>query len=163
MASMRERRLLKTAAGAMQPGETVELIAMARLSSAKETVRRNAAGAAAGMAASLLASAVTGGTVMGTMAFAPQDVYLVLSDRQLMFFEANPSTGGPGRYLVGFPRSGLRVLEFASGFFLKMLLDLGSGSAPMLLTFPPIPPKIRRNARALAAALPPAAGTAPRY
>lgn len=86
-----------------------------------------------------------------------KEVYLVLTDRQLLFFHAVRATGGPGKHLASFSRAAVTSTEATAsglGLFVNLRITAEGMDRPVRLQFPPIPPNLRKEARALAAALP---------
>jgi hypothetical protein len=130
----------------MQVGETVLLTAGAKVGSLSETAAKTAV-------ASVVAGALSGGAFM--VGFSQREAYIVLTDRQLLLFEADVHTGGPGKHLVSLPRELVTVAELKVGvLFVKMQLNIQAWGQGLKLTFPPIPPSTRRRGVELANALP---------
>ncbi len=148
MGERRNQKLITAAARLMGPGEQVELITLAKLGSAPA-----AAAVAASVAAGVVAGLLGGGS--GFVGFARRAVYIVLTDRQLLFFEAVQSTGGPGRHLASFRRAFVTCHEPASTTLgaVKLRVDIKDLNQPLDLIFPPLPPALREQARQLAVAL----------
>jgi hypothetical protein len=149
MGNRRNRKLLSSAAPLMAPGEQVQLIACAKLGSAP--VAANVVG---GVAAAVALSVLGGGA--GFVGFAQREAYILLTDRQLLFFASNPGTGGPGKHLASVHRGSVLADEPRStvfGLFVKLRLAIAGMSQPLDLTFPPLPPSLRRQGRLLAGAL----------
>ncbi|MBI3688618.1 MAG: hypothetical protein HY241_15030 [Actinobacteria bacterium] len=95
-------------------------------------------------------AAATGGTAF--VGYANREAYVVLTDRQLILFEANPSTGSPGKHLTSIPRSAVAVHTIKDGRFLvKVQLAIRGSNEILQLTFAPLPPSARVRGRALAA------------
>ena len=150
MGERRNRKLVKKAAGLLAQDEAVHLITAAKLGSVPV-----AANAAAAVTAGVVVSLLGGGA--GFVGFAQREVYILLTDRQLLFFEADRSTGSPGKHLASFRREHVLCTEPASkvgGLFLKFQVVVPGLSAPIRLTFPPLPPRLRKEGRLLATALP---------
>lgn len=150
MGERRNRKLITAATRLMEPGEQVELTTLAKLGSAPV-----AANAASAVVAGVVVSALGGG--VGFVAFAQREVYIVLTDRQVLFFEAVRTTGGPGKHLASFRRETVTCTEPMSralGLFVRISIGAAGLSQPLRLTFPPIPPAMRAQGRQLAAALP---------
>jgi hypothetical protein len=151
MANRRNRKLITAASARMVPGEEVELIAMAKLgSTAAVTARTVAASAAAAAVAGVLGGGV------GFVGFARRELYIVLTDRQVLFFEAIRQTGGPGKHLASFPRQLTISSEPQSsglGLFTKFTITSQGLDQPLQLTVPPLPPSNRARARQLALSL----------
>ena len=81
----------------------------------------------------------------------------MLTDRQLLFFEAVRATGGPGKHLASFRRETVTCTEPTSralGLFVRVSIGAAGLSQPLRFTFPPLPPALRAQGRHLAAALP---------
>jgi hypothetical protein len=130
----------------MQVDETVVLTAGAKVGSLSKTAAKTAV-------ASVVVGAVTGGAFM--VGFVQRAVYIVLTDRQLLLFEADPYTGGPGKHLVSLPRELVTTTEPKVGMlFTKIQLNVRGWDQGLALTFPPIPPSARRLGIQLANALP---------
>jgi hypothetical protein len=150
MGERRNRKLLTASAGLLEQGEAVQLITAAKLGSAPV-----AANATAAVVSGVVVSLLGGG--VGFVAFRQREVYLVLTDRQLLFFEADRSTGNPGKHLASLRREHILCTEPAGklgGLFVKFQLVVPGLSEPIRLTFPPLPPRLRKEGRLLATALP---------
>jgi hypothetical protein len=147
MGERRNRKLIAAATRLMEPGEQVELTTLAKLGSAPV-----AANAASAVVAGAVLSALGGG--VGFVAFAQREVYIVLTDRQVLFFEGLRATGGPGKHLASFRRETVTCTEPISralGLFVRISIGAAGLSQPLRLTFPPA---MRAQGRQLAAALP---------
>jgi hypothetical protein len=148
MGNRRNQKLLEAASPRMEQGEQVELIAIAKLDSAAAAATRTVVATAA-------AAAVVGmmGGGVGFAGFVRREVYVVLTDRQVLFFEAVRSTGGPGKHLASFPRqltAGSEPKSSGLGLFTKFSINVKGLDQPIRLTVPPLPPSNRRRARELA-------------
>jgi hypothetical protein len=151
MGNRRNQKLISAASARMEPGEQVELTALAKLGSGTTAAARTVVAAAA-------ATAVLGimGGGVGFGGFARRELYIVLTDRQVLFFEAVRATGGPGKHLASFPRHLTASSEPESsglGLFLKFRVIVEGLDQPVRLTVPPLPPSNRARARQLATAL----------
>jgi hypothetical protein len=151
MGSRRSQKLISAASARMAPGEQVELTALAKLGS-------GAAVAARTVAVSAAVTTVLGlmGGGVGFAGFARRELYIVLTDRQVLFFEAVRATGGPGKHLASFPRHLTASSEpenSALGLFLKFRVIVEGLDQPLRLTVPPLPPSNRTRARQLATTL----------
>jgi hypothetical protein len=149
MGGARTRRLIETAGQHMAPGEQVQLTTLAKLGSAPVAV-----GAGMAVAGSLVVAALGGGG--GFAGMVRQSVYIVLTDRQLMFFQARRDTGAPGKHLASFSRAGVTCGEATSsglGLFVNVRISAEGMDRPVRLQFPPIPGRLRKEGRELAAAL----------
>ncbi|HEX5114601.1 MAG TPA: hypothetical protein VFW65_05315 [Pseudonocardiaceae bacterium] len=150
MSSARTRRLIETAGQHMGAGEQVQLTTMAKLGSAPV-----AANAGVVVAASIVGAALGGG--WGFAGMVRKEVYVVLTDRQLMFFQARRDTGAPGKHLASFQRAGVTCSDASSsglGLFVNVRITAEGLDRPVRLQFPPIPARLRKEGRELAAALP---------
>jgi hypothetical protein len=148
MGNRRDQTLIKAASLLMERGEQVELTAIAKLGSGAAAATRTVVATAA-------AAAVVGimGGGVGFVGFARREVYIVLTDRQVLFFEAVRSTGGPGKHLASFPRQLAASSEPKSsglGLFTKFSINVQGLDQPVQLTVPPLPPSNRSRARELA-------------
>ncbi|MFJ4717345.1 hypothetical protein [Streptomyces sp. NPDC088785] len=96
MNAKRRRLLLATVAPMLAPDERVEVTTIVNLSSV--SVRRTAAFAAA--------SAVLSA---GTLAVipTPRPMYLVMTDRRILVFQADPTFAKTGPHVLTVPRAGL--------------------------------------------------------
>jgi hypothetical protein len=150
MGSRRSQKLISAASARMAPGEQVELFALAKL------------GSGAGVAARTVVATAAVSTVLGLMGgvgfagFARRELYIVLTDRQVLFFEAVRATGGPGKHLASFPRHLTASSEpesSALGLFLKFQVFVEGLDQPLGLTVPPLPSSNRARARQLATTL----------
>ena len=149
MGKRRDNRLRESAEKQMRPGEAVELTAIAKLGETGAAVTKTVVGSAA---AAVVAAAITGG--VGFVGFARREIYLVLTDQQLLFFEAIRQTGAPGKHLASFPRETVTVSDFKDGaLFLNVHLAIQDNDS-LRLTFPPIPRSNRLRGRAFTEALP---------
>jgi len=149
MGTRRNKKLLDSAAPLMTQDEQVELVAMAKLGSTGAVA---ATTVTVGVAAGVLAAALGGGA--GFVGFAQRSVYILLTSRQVLFFETLQSTGGPGKHLASFDRTRVSVDEPRGSVFVKFRFMAEGMTEPLLLTYPPIPPSIRKQGLLLAAALP---------
>ncbi|MEV5241161.1 hypothetical protein AB0K89_18945 [Streptomyces cinnamoneus] len=89
----RRRQTFEAAAPMLAADERVDLITCANVGTV--SVRRQVATAA-------LAGVLSGGTMMASV--RPRQMYLVLTDRRLLFFDASTATGKPGRLLIELAR-----------------------------------------------------------
>ncbi|WP_218177728.1 hypothetical protein [Amycolatopsis australiensis] len=103
-------------------------------------------------ALSIATAVLSGGTMFSLT--AQRELYLLLTDRQLLFFEADPYTGGPGKALFGVPRTHVAITEPTSGFLVKFELFVHGWDQAMTLSMPPLPPSLRKKGLRLVAALP---------
>lgn len=145
----RRQKLLAKAAEVMLPGDTPELTAMAKLGN---VAARAADSALIGVATGAVVAALGGG--VGFVGLSQREVYIVLTTRQVIFFASIPSTGGVGNHLASFDRTRVSVDEPRGSLFVRYRFMAEGFEAPVQLTFPPIPPSLRRRGRLLAAALP---------
>jgi hypothetical protein len=151
MGNRRNQKLISAASVRMQPGEQVELTALAKLGSGTAAATRTVVATAA--AAAVLG--VMGGGV-GFVGFARRELYIVLTDRQVLFFEAVRATGGPGKHLASFPRHLTASSEpesSALGLFIKFRITAEGLDQPLRLTVPPLPLSNRARAHQLATSL----------
>jgi hypothetical protein len=151
MGNRRNQKLISAASARMEPGEHVELTALAKLGSGTAAATRTVVATAA-------ATAVLGlmGGGVGFGGFARRELYIVLTDRQVLFFEAVRATGGPGKHLASFPRqltASSGPESSGLGLFLKFRIIVEGLDRPLRLTVPPLPPSNRARARELATAL----------
>lgn len=145
MGARRERRLLETATPMMQPGETPEVITMAKVGSLRKVLGEH-------FALSIATAVLSGGTMFSLT--TQRELYLLLTDRQLLFFEADAYTGGPGKALFGVPRTHVAITEPKKGFLVKFELYIHGWDQAMTLSMPPIPPSLRKKGLQLLARLP---------
>jgi hypothetical protein len=143
----RTQKLISKATELMEPGEQVELTTLARLGSAAAKIATGVGGLVGGAVAGML------GGGEGFTGYKG-DVYIVLTDRQMLFFSASQATGGPDKHLASIRRNLVTSSEPKSGLFVKLRIAVEGMSQPLDLTFPPLPPSLRARARQLAAALP---------
>jgi hypothetical protein len=129
----------------MESGEQAQLIAVAKVGSFP--VKKNVV---AGAVAVAIGAALGGGVIM---AFAPAETYMLLTDRQLLFFAANRQTGGPGKYLFGIPRQAIRPTVLADEFYFDVQLDIEGSDKGIRLKFPPLPPSGKKLGRQMIASL----------
>ncbi|HEY4452688.1 MAG TPA: hypothetical protein VGN81_00120 [Pseudonocardiaceae bacterium] len=145
----RRKKLLDKAAEIMLPGDAVELTAMAKLGN---VAARGADSALIGVATGAVVAALGGG--VGFVGLSQREVYIVLTTRQVIFFSNIPSTGGVGKHLASFDRTRVSVEEPRGSLFVCYRFMAEGFTEPVQLTFPPIPPSLRKEGRLLAAALP---------
>ena len=145
MRKSRRQKVLRTAEPHIQPGEQAEVIAMAKVGSFP--VKKNLA---AGVAAAAIGAAF-GGTAI--MAFAQSETYMLLTDRQLLFFAANRQTGAPGKHRASVPREAVKPTVVKDGLFLSILLNIEGADKEIRLKFAPLPPSGRKLGRQLVASL----------
>ncbi|GGM04885.1 hypothetical protein GCM10010129_55560 [Streptomyces fumigatiscleroticus] len=93
----RARQLSESATPLLAPGEQVQFTSLVGVGSI--SVR-------AQVATSTLVAVVSGGTMIG--ALSPRPLYLVMTDRRLLFFDGNRG-GRPGRLEMDLPRPYLSV------------------------------------------------------
>ena len=150
MGERRNQKLIAAATSLMREDEQIELTTMAKLGSvAKSTVL--AAGGVGGLLGGVAAGMVGSGE--GLVGYAGE-VYIVLTNRQVLLFEGLRSTGGVGKHLASFPRELVACGEPASSVLgLKVGLEVQGLNQPLKLTFPPLPPALRGQGRELARAL----------
>jgi len=151
MGNRRNQKLIAAASARMEPGEHVELTAVAKLGS-------GTAAAAGTVVATAAAAAVLGmmGGGVGFGGLARRELYIVLTDRQVLFFEAVRATGGPGKHLASFPRhltTSSEPKSSALGLVVKFRIVVKGLDKPIRLTIPPLPTSNRRSARQLATVL----------
>jgi len=129
----------------VQPGEQAEVIAMAKVGS--YPLKANLAlGAAA-----VVAGAALGGGVITL--FAQSETYMLLTDRQLLFFATNRQTGAPGKYRASIPREAITPTVLKGGLFFNVRLDVAGSDKEIRLKFPPLPPSAKQLGRQLVASL----------
>jgi hypothetical protein len=145
----RRQKLLDKAAEVMLPGDSPELTAVAKLG---DVSARVADSAMVAVATGAVAAAFGGG--VGFFGLSQRQVYIVLTGRQVIFFSSIPSTGGIGKHLASFDRRRVSVEEPRGSLFVRYRFMAEGFSEPIELTFPPIPPSLRKEGRLLAAALP---------
>lgn len=150
MGERRNQKLIAAATGLMSDDEQVELTTMAKLGSvAKSTII--ASGGVGGLAGGVAAGMLDGGE--GLAGYAGE-VYIVLTNRQVLLFEGLRSTGGVGKHLASFSRDLAACGEPASSVLgLKVEFAVQGLDRPLKLTFPPLPPALRGQGRELARAL----------
>jgi hypothetical protein len=146
----RIQKLIAAATRLMGEDEQVELTTMAKLGSvAKSTAI--AFGGIGGLIGGVAAGMLNGGA--GLAGYAGE-VYIVLTDRQVLFFEGLRSTGGVGKHLASIPRELVACSEPASSAVgLKVGFEVQGLDRPLKLTFPLLPPALRGQGRELARAL----------
>ncbi len=110
-------------------------------------VKKNLAAGAAAVAI----GAALGGTAI--IAFAQSETYMLLTDRQLLFFAANRQTGAPGKHRAGVPREAVKPTVVKDGLFLSILLNIEGADKEIRLKFAPLPPSGRKLGRQLVASL----------
>jgi hypothetical protein len=119
-------RIKKAATPLLEPGEVIEVATVAAVG--KVSAKRQIATAA-------ITAIVTAGTVTA-VAYAPKRP-MVLTNRRLLFLDANDLTGRPQEKLVGeLNREGLRAQRQRALLWLKYDLIDNSGAAVVRLSFP---------------------------
>lgn len=152
MGAGRERKLVERSAPLLEQGEQIELIMNATLG--KAPVAKNATAIGASAVASAVSMALGGG--VGFVGYAQKGVYLVLTDRQLLFFQMIPSSGGPGKHLASMSRAALSTLaarRTGLGIFYRIDVANEQLDKPLRLTVAPFPLSNQRKGPKLAAAL----------
>jgi hypothetical protein len=145
MSARRERRLIANAAPMMQPGERPELIIGAKVGSVKQAFGKQ-------VALGLATAVLSGGAMYALSSQAA--VYVLLTDRQVLFFEQDHYTGGPGKFHFAVPRQYVAITEPQSGFFYKFDFYVQGWHEGLELAVPPLPPSNRRKGAAFAGAFP---------
>ena len=98
------------------------------------------------------------------MIYTQKAAYIVLTNRQILLIESDPTLGGPSKFLASVPREEATVSVIKSGLlFLKVQLDVSEPSQlqnpavarvpSVRLTFPPLPPSLRVTGRKFVASL----------
>jgi hypothetical protein len=143
----RNQKLIAAATRLMREDEQVELTTTAKLGSVAKSTIIASGGLVGGVAAGILDRGE------GLVGYAGE-VYIVLTNRQVLLFEGLRSTGGVGKHLASFPRELVTCGEPASSVLgLKVGLEVQGLDRPLKLTFPPLPPALRGQGRELAHAL----------
>ena len=145
MGARRERRLIKSAEPMMQPGERPELIMMAKVGSVKQAFAKQ-------LALGVATAVLSGGAMYALSSQAA--VYVLLTDRQVLFFEQDHYTGGPGKFHFAVPRQFVAITEPQSGFFYKFDFYVHGWREGLELAVPPLPPSNRRKGPEFARAFP---------
>ena len=145
-AARRFRAMAAVVDGELLPGETIEITTVAELGSIKPVVGTSAAGVAAGVAM----AAATG---IGVGVVAHRRRYgVMLTNRRLLFIEANQGTGRFLRLAGSLPRDQLGRSAVGKRLYLFYdIVERGTGRRLYKLSFP-LPN--RRAALQIAAALP---------
>jgi hypothetical protein len=139
----RRRQLLETATPLLIQGELVELTTLANVGSV--SVRKQALTAA-------VVGVLTAGTVLATV--RPRQMYIVLTEQRLLFFDGSTATGKPGKLLINLPRPYVSVSEPRKGLLgltLVTQLSVAEQDKGLKLSFPT---PCRAEGRQFAAALP---------
>ncbi len=119
-------RIKKAATPLLEPGEVIEVATVAAVG--KVSAKRQIATAA-------ITAIVTAGTVTA-VAYAPKRP-MVLTNRRLLFLDANELTGRPQEKLVGeLNREGLRAQRQGALLWLKYDLIDNNGAPVVRLSFP---------------------------
>lgn len=143
MNSKRRQRLLDNVGPLLEADERVEVTALGTVGSVSAG-RKIATAAVVGV--------LTGGTVMALVTAKP--MYMVVTDRRILFVEQNP-TGGPGKkVLMTVHRGGVSVSAPKKGMFgLTMVVELAIAGEEkgLKITFPHAS---KREGREFIAALP---------
>ncbi|MEX2983705.1 hypothetical protein [Streptomyces sp. C36] len=124
----RRRQTFEAATPMLAADERVDLITCANVGTV--SVRRQVAAAA-------LVGVLSGGTMMATV--RPRQMYLLLTDRRLLFFDASTATGKPGKLLIELARPYVAACPARKGMLgLTLIIELAlAGQAEGLrLTFP---------------------------
>ncbi|GHB50305.1 hypothetical protein GCM10010347_19770 [Streptomyces cirratus] len=140
----RQRQTFEAVTPLLSEGERVELITCANVGSV--SVRRQ-------VATAVVVGLASAGTLMA--AVRPRQMYIVLTDRRLLFFDASTSTGKPGRVLMDFSRAYASAGVPSKGMFgltLVTELALAGQDRGLKLVFPtPCRSEGRQLAESLAA------------
>ena len=136
MGARRERRLIESAAPMMTPGERPELIVMAKVGSMRKALGSH-------LALSVATAVLSGGTMYSISTQAA--VYILLTDRQVLFFEQDHYTGGPGKFHFAVPRQYVAITEPISGTFYRFEFYVHGWNEALELRVPPLPPSNRRK------------------
>ncbi|WP_190025167.1 hypothetical protein [Streptomyces hiroshimensis] len=92
-----------------------------------------------------------------TATIRPRQMYVVLTDRRLLFFDASTSTGKPGKMLMELPRPYVAAAEPRKGMFgLTLVTELAVAGQNQGLK-PAFPTACRAEGRQLTGVLPVAA------
>ena len=119
-------RIKKAATPLLEPGEVIEVVTVAGIG--KVSPRRQIATVA-------VAAILSAGTVTA-VAYSPKRP-VVLTNRRLLFLDANEITGRPLEKLVGaLPREGLRAQRQRGLLWLKYDLIDNTGAPVVRLSFP---------------------------
>ena len=119
-------RIKKAATPLLEPGEVIEVVTVAAIG--KVSPRRQIATVA-------VAAILSAGTVTA-VAYSPKRP-VVLTNRRLLFLDANEITGRPLEKLVGaLPREGLRAQRQRGLLWLKYDLIDNTGAPVVRLSFP---------------------------
>ena len=119
-------KIKKAATPLLEPGEVIEVATVAAVG--KVSARRQIATVA-------VAAILSAGTVTA-VAYSPKRP-VVLTDRRLLFLDANEITGRPLEKLVGaLPREGLRAQRQRGLLWLKYDLIDNAGAPVVRLSFP---------------------------
>ncbi|ARP68672.1 hypothetical protein LK07_01585 [Streptomyces pluripotens] len=129
MNNRRRQQLLQSVAPLLTEGEQVEFTSLAKVGSV--SVKRR-------VLTSALVGVLSAGTVIATV--QPRPMYLALTDRQLLFFDAKTTTGRPGELLLAMPReltSAAPMQKALLGLGLQTVLTVQGQEKGLKLTFPP--------------------------
>lgn len=124
----RKRQTFEAATPLLSEGERVELITCANVGSV--SARRK-------VATAVVVGLASAGTLIASV--RPRQMYIVLTDRRLLFFDASTSTGRPGQMLMNFPRTYASAGVPSKGMFgltLVTELALAGQDRGLKLAFP---------------------------
>lgn len=128
MNEKRRQLLLDGAAPLLEADEKVEITTIANVGSV--SVKKKVLTAA-------VAGIATGGLVTANV--RPRQMYVILTDRKILFFDADTSSGRPGKHMATLSREGVTSTEPKSAMFglaLGIDLSIAGQERDLKLVFP---------------------------
>jgi hypothetical protein len=128
MNEKRRQLLLEGAAPLLEADEKVEITTIANVGSV--SVKKKVLTAA-------VAGIATGGLVTANV--RPRQMYVILTDRKILFFDADTSSGRPGKHMATLSREGVSSTEPKSamlGLALGIELSIAGQERDLKIVFP---------------------------
>ncbi|HZU58407.1 MAG TPA: hypothetical protein VFA06_21185 [Actinocrinis sp.] len=128
MNDKRRQLLLDAAAPLLEADEKVEITTIANVGSV--SVKKKVLTAA-------VAGIATGGLVTANV--RPRQMYVILTDRKILFFDADTSSGRPGKHMATLSREGVSSTEPKSamlGLALGIELSIAGQERDLKIVFP---------------------------
>jgi len=128
MNEKRRQLLLDAAAPLLEADEKVEITTIANVGSV--SVKKKVLTAA-------VAGIATGGLVTANV--RPRQMYVILTDRKILFFDADTSSGRPGKHMATLSREGVSSTEPKSamlGLALGIELSIAGQERDLKIVFP---------------------------
>jgi hypothetical protein len=148
----RRRKLTALSEPLLEPDDRILHMAVAQVG--KAPVKKNVAALAFSLAVAVVVGALGGRTSMAVF-YTRGHAYFVVTDRRLLIFAGRRDWPGPGRLLANVPRYAVTLTKVTDGLTHKIRLRIDGSDEEIRLSFPPLNPGARREARQLVALLGP--------